>query len=165
MPSDETMVERLYIVKGRNNAKAIAILIGDIADLKMIAKDINPLAEKLAQKFWPGPLTLVLPRQENLPKNLSQTPTIGVRMPDHPVALALLRQTGPLAVTSANLSGQGNANTAQEVLGQLENRIHLIIDGGTTPGGVPSTVIDCSGGSPVVLREGPITFEQLKEVQ
>lgn len=165
MPSNETTVERLYIVKGRNNAKAIAILIGDIADLKMIAKDINQLAEKLAQKFWPGPLTLVLPSQEHLPRNLSQTPTIGVRMPDHPVALALLRQTGPLAVTSANLSGQGNANTAQEVLEQLEDRIHLIIDGGATPGGVPSTVVDCSSSSPVVLREGPITFEQLQEVQ
>jgi L-threonylcarbamoyladenylate synthase len=164
MPIHEMTVERLYVVKGRNSTKAIAILIGDLIDLKKIVIDLNPVAQKLAKKFWPGPLTLVLPSLENLPKNLSQTSTIGVRMPDHPVALALLRQTGPLAVTSANMSGQGNANTAQEVLEQLRNRIHLIVDGGTTPGGVPSTVVDCTGSALVILREGPITLDQINTV-
>jgi L-threonylcarbamoyladenylate synthase len=161
-PFDETMVERLYVVKGRNSTKAIAILIGDLADLKLIVRDMTPLAFRLAKKFWPGPLTLVLPSLNTLPKNLSNNTTIGIRMPDHPVALALLRQAGPLAVTSANMSGKGNSNTAQEVLEQLRDRIHLILDGGTTPGGVPSTVVDCVGSEPVILREGPITLEKMK---
>jgi L-threonylcarbamoyladenylate synthase len=164
MPFNEMTVERLYIVKGRNSTKAIAILIGDLGDLKKVVRDLNPFAQKLARGFWPGPITFVLPSLENLPKNLSQNTTIGVRMPDHPVALALLRQTGPLAVTSANKSGQANANTAQEVLAQLGSRIHLILDGGITPGGVPSTVVDCTGSAPVILREGPITLDDLHAV-
>lgn len=164
LPFEEMMVERLYVVKGRNSTKAIAILIGDLADLKQIVHDMPPLASRLAGHFWPGPLTLVLPSLDSLPKNLSPKTTIGVRMPDHPVALTLLRQAGPLAVTSANMSGQGNTKTAQEVLEQLGGRIHLILDGGVTPGGVPSTVVDCTGSEPVILREGPITLDEIKIV-
>jgi L-threonylcarbamoyladenylate synthase len=103
----------------------------------------------------------VVPRHSSLPSNLSPDPTIGVRMPDHPVVLALLRHVGPLAVTSANLSGQAIANTAQEVLAQLKGRIHLILDGGHTPGGVPSTVVDCTGTDLVLLRPGPISYDDL----
>jgi len=163
-PFEETMVERLYVVKGRNSTKAIAILIGNLVDLKQIVRDMPPLALCLARHFWPGPLTLVLPSLDFLPKNLSSNTTIGVRMPDHPVALTLLQQAGPLAVTSANMSGQGNTKTAQEVLEQLGGRIHLILDGGTTPGGVPSTVVDCTGNELVILREGPLTLKDLQAV-
>jgi L-threonylcarbamoyladenylate synthase len=85
-------------------------------------------------------------------------------MPNHPVALSLLRQAGPLAVTSANLSGKGNANSAEEVLEQLGGKIHLILDGGVTPGGVPSTVVDCTSPEPVILREGPISLDWIKAV-
>ena len=84
-------------------------------------------------------------------------------MPDHPVALALLRQIGPLAVTSANLSGGENARTAQQVLAQLDGKIHLILDGGAVPGGVPSTVVDCTVLEPVIVRAGPISREMLLE--
>lgn len=83
-------------------------------------------------------------------------------MPNHPVALSLLRQAGPLAVTSANISGQDNTTTAQQVLEQLGGRIHLILDGGAASGGVPSTVVDCTGEEPVILREGPITQDDIR---
>ena len=159
---DQESIESLYVIKGRTNTRAIAILIGQLGDLGMVVKEINPTAEKLSAKFWPGPLTLVVPGNPNLPPNLSPTPNIGVRMPDHPFALELLRQTGPLAVTSANQSGAENANSAKEVLRQLGGKIHLILDGGTTPGGVPSTVVDCTEPDPKILREGPIDAIQKK---
>ncbi len=112
-------------------------------------------------RFWPGPLTLVVPKHPDLPAELSLHATIGVRMPDHPVALALLRVTGPLAVTSANRSGEASSVTAQEVVAQLGGRIELILDGGQTPGRISSTVVDCSGHAPVILRQGPISLEDL----
>jgi L-threonylcarbamoyladenylate synthase len=87
--------------------------------------------------------------------------TLGVRIPDHPVARGLLCQAGPMAVTSANLSGQASPCTAAEVLEQLDGRIDLVIDGGRTPGGVPSTVVDCLGSEPRILREGPVSLDQL----
>jgi len=156
MAFNEASIESLYVIKGRNSTRAIAVLIGDLADLGHVVSEITPSAQKLAQKFWPGPLTLVVPGNPQLPQNLSPTPNIGVRMPDHPVALELMRQSGPLAVTSANQSGAANSTTAKEVKEQLGGKIHLIIDGGSTPGGVPSTVVDCSGREMKILREGPI---------
>jgi L-threonylcarbamoyladenylate synthase len=86
---------------------------------------------------------------------------VGVRIPDHPVALDLLRLSGPLAVTSANLSGQKTTTTAQQVFDQLKGRIHLILDGGPSPGGVPSTVVDCTGDKLVLLRPGPISLDEV----
>jgi L-threonylcarbamoyladenylate synthase len=86
-----------------------------------------------------------------------------VRVPDHPLALALLRLSGPLATTSANLSGHPSATTAQQVLEQLSGKISLILDGGRSRGGVSSTVVDCSGAELVILRQGPLTLEQLKQ--
>jgi len=163
LPFTAETVERLYFVKGRNNLKAIAILIGAVSDLGLVALAMTPLAESLAKRFWPGPMTLIVPSSPALPANLSPTPTVGVRMPNHPVALALLRQAGPLAVTSANLSGGANAKTVQEVLAQLDGRVHLVLDGGPTPGGVPSTVVDCTNAKPKIVRAGPITEQQIME--
>ena len=154
-------IEGLYVVKGRDSAKAIAVLLGDPAHIGRVALELSPMAERFAGLFWPGPLTLVVARRPDLPDNLSQLPTIGIRMPDHPVALKLLRQAGPLAVTSANLSGATDTTTAQEVYKQLGGSIPLILDGGRTPGGQPSTVVDCTGEAPLILRQGPITLEQL----
>jgi L-threonylcarbamoyladenylate synthase len=164
LPFQGEFVEHLYVVKGRNSERSIAVLLGDQSQLKLIAKDMGEMALRLAEHFWPGPLTLIVPRLAVLPDVLTPTPTIGVRIPDHPFALALLRQVGPLAVTSANLSGHKNCNTAQEVLEQLDGRIHLILDGGQTTGGVPSTVVDCTGKEPVVLREGPVKLMDLQAV-
>lgn len=164
LPFQAEYVERLYIAKGRNSERSIAVLLGEQGQLELIAKDMGEMALRLADHFWPGPLTLIVPRLEMLPEALTPTSTVGVRIPDHPLALSLLRQAGPLAVTSANLSGHRNCNTAQEVLEQLDGRIHLILDGGQTTGGVPSTVVDCTGKEPVVLREGPVTRQDLQAV-
>jgi L-threonylcarbamoyladenylate synthase len=164
LPFQPQFIERLYVVKGRSSLKAIAILIGDLAQVDQITASLNPMALRLAEKFWPGPLTLVVRRLPSLPVALSPDDTIGVRMPDHPVPLALMRQAGPLAVTSANLSGRENAITAREVLDQLRGRIHLVLDGGRVPGGIPSTVVDCTGEQLIVLRKGPVTLESLQAV-
>ena len=155
-------IEQLYIVKGRDTSKAIAVLLSSLDDLPQVTATIGDIARRLAAYFWPGPLTLVVRRHPSLPANLSPLPTVGVRMPDHPVALELLRAAGPMAVTSANLSGTANACTAQEVYDQLQGRIPLILDGGQTPGGAPSTVVDCTGNEPIILRAGPITLEQIQ---
>jgi L-threonylcarbamoyladenylate synthase len=159
--NDPQAIDQLYVVKGRDTAKAIAVLIGNLDDLPQVARDMSRSALRLAERFWPGPLTLVFARQAGLPDNLSPLPTIGVRMPDHPVALALLQHTGPLAVTSANLSGRPSAGTAQQVYQQLGGQIPLILDGGRTPGGQPSTVVDCTTPEPAILRPGPILLEDI----
>jgi L-threonylcarbamoyladenylate synthase len=164
LPNRAEFVERLFVVKGRNSARAIAVLIGDASDLSKVSVSPSDSALRLARHFWPGPLTLIVPRHPSLPDVLSPQPTIGVRVPDHPVAQALLRLAGPLAVTSANLSGGQNSNTAQDVNEQLGGRVHLIIDGGTTPGGIPSTVVDCTKEELVIVRPGPISLEVLKNV-
>ena len=105
---------------------------------------------------------MIVPRHPKLPNSMSPNLTIGVRVPDHDLALKLLRMTGPLGVTSANISGRENTNTAVEVLNQLKGRVHLVIDGGQTPGGIPSTVVDCTTTEPKILRMGPIDIEQIK---
>lgn len=157
-------IDRLYEVKSRDTSKAIAVLIGEIDQLPRVAAGLGEMAGRLAAHFWPGALTLVVPRNPALPANLSPLPTIGVRMPNHAFALALLRQAGPLATTSANRSGLPSPVTAAEVLEQLHERVDLVIDGGACPGGVPSTVVDCTGADPRILREGAITRNQLEKL-
>jgi len=161
---DAAAVESIYAAKGRPAEKAIPILIGDPDDLEKVCSSVPPMAQKLAARFWPGPLTLVVPKHPSLPEAVSATLTVGVRVPDHPVARALLRATGPMAVTSANLSGQTNPVSAGEVMAQLNGRIPLVLDGGVTPGGIPSTVVNCVGAKPLILREGPLTLEQIMTI-
>ncbi len=144
--------------------KAIPVLIGDPADLEKVTLEVPETAVRLAARFWPGPLTLVVPKHPDLPEAVSATSTVGVRVPDHPLARALLRAAGPMAVTSANLSGQPSPSTAQEVFAQLGGRIALIIDGGKTPGGVPSTVVDCAGAELQILRTGPVSKDEIRAV-
>jgi L-threonylcarbamoyladenylate synthase len=158
---DGKAVESIYLAKDRPIEKAIPVLIGDPADLEKVGTDIPDSAHKLASRFWPGPLTILVPKRMDLPESVSATATVGVRVPDHEVARALLRAAGPMAVTSANISGKQSPVTAQEVYEQLKDRIDLIIDGGKTPGGVPSTLVDCTSTEIKVLREGPISLEEL----
>jgi L-threonylcarbamoyladenylate synthase len=155
-------IERLFAIKGRQQTKAIAVLIAHPLDLPKVAKEVSKPALRLAERFWPGPLTLVLPRHPSLPAALSPNDTIGVRLPDHAVAHALLAAAGPMAVTSANLAGGANTRSAEEVLAQLDGRIELLLDGGLTPGDRPSTVVDLTGPQPKVLRAGPISDEQIR---
>lgn len=157
-------VMRLYTVKGRSTDKAIAVLVGREADLAQVASELTPAARRLVEKFWPGSITLVVPKHPKLPEAVSGLPTVGVRMPNHEFARRLLTQTGPMAVTSANRSGEPNALTAADVLAQLAGRIELVLDGGRVPGGVPSTVVDCTAAVPRVLRDGPITAADIAAV-
>ena len=154
-------VESIYSAKNRLNEKAIPVLLGGAEDLAKVVASIPPMALTLAARFWPGPLTLVVPKHPDLPEAVSATATVGVRVPDHPAARRLLQAAGPMAVTSANLSGQASPSTAEEVFEQLSGRIALILDGGRTPGGVPSTVVDCVGAELKVLREGPVTWGEI----
>lgn len=159
---DADAIASIYAAKERPPEKAIPILIWDAADLDRVTADVPDMARRLAARFWPGPLTLVVPKRADLPEAVSATAAVGVRVPDHPVARALLRAAGPMAVTSANRSGGGNARRAEEVFAQLNGRIPLVLDGGETPGGVASTVADCTGAEPVILREGPVSMEQIR---
>src|SRR5574341_784218 len=141
---DGEAVESIYKAKDRPIEKAVPVLIGDMDDLEKVAIDIPKMARILASRFWPGPLTILVPKRPDLPESVSATSTVGVRVPDHEVARSLLLVAGPMAVTSANISGQPSPSTAEEVFAQLGGRISLILDGGTTPGGVPYTVVDCT---------------------
>lgn len=158
---DGKAVESIYTAKERPLEKAIPILIGDADDLTKVASSVPDMAKKFAARFWPGPLTLIVPKLPTLPEAVSTANTVGVRVPNHPVARALLRAAGPMAVTSANISGKPSPSTAEEVLAQLGGRIALIIDGGRTPGEVPSTLVDCTGARPIILRAGPISLKEL----
>jgi len=159
---DGPAVESIYRAKDRPIEKAIPVLIGDAEDMEKVGMNIPETAYRLATRFWPGPLTVVIPKKPTLPESVSATATVGVRVPDHAVARTLLRAAGPMAVTSANISGQPSPSTAEEVFAQLGGRIDLIIDGGKTPGGVPSTVIDCTENDLKILRAGPISLEAIK---
>ena len=161
-PFNPDSLKKIYLAKQRPDEKALPVLIGALAQLARLVSSLSPEVEALAKTFWPGPLTLVLPKHPDLPPELSATPTVGVRMPDHPFTLGLLRQTGPLATTSANISGGPNPTTAQEVLAQLGGRIDLILDGGPTPGPTASTVVDVTTPNFRILREGPISLSNLK---
>ena len=162
---DGKAVESIYTAKDRPIEKAIPILIGEAEDIRRVASEVPPMAQKLAERFWPGPLTIVVPKHGNLPAAVSATNTVGIRVPDHDVARSVLRAAGPMAVTSANISNRPSPSTAEEVFAQLDGRIALIIDGGKTPGGVPSTVVDCTAAKPAILRPGPISYEEILAVK
>jgi L-threonylcarbamoyladenylate synthase len=157
----EAAVNSIYAAKQRPVEKAIPVLIWDREDVTKVAEEIPFFAARLIARFWPGPLTVLVPKKSTLPEVVSATATVGVRVPDHEVARALLKLAGPMAVTSANLSSQPSPVTAQEVFEQLGGRIPLILDGGQTPGGVPSTLVDCTTDTLEILREGPISEEQM----
>lgn len=158
---DGKAIKSIYAAKDRPVEKAIPILIADAGELDKVGIDIPATAIRLAARFWPGPLTILVPKRPELPEFVSATSTVGVRVPDHEIARALLGAAGPMAVTSANISGEPSPVSAEQVYEQLEGRIPLIIDGGRTPGGVPSTLVDCTTPELMILREGPIRMEEL----
>ena len=156
-------VARLYAVKQRPPDKFIPLLLSDAGDLPQVCDAVPASAWKLARRFWPGALTLVVPKGAGIPPIVSAGPGVAVRVPAHSVVPELIARLGvPLAATSANLSGGHSPVTAQEVLAQLGGRIPLILDGGLCPGGVPSTVYDLTVDPPQVQREGDISREALE---
>ena len=162
LPFDAAAIDLLYAIKGRPAEKGIPILLGDVADVAHVAGIIPPAAAALMAHFWPGPLTLIVPRRPELPANLSPDDTIAVRVPDHALARALIRAAGgAVAATSANVSGQPPARAADEALAVLGGRVAAVLDDGPSPGGVASTVVDCTVDPPVVRRAGPLTAADL----
>ncbi|MEI6291124.1 MAG: L-threonylcarbamoyladenylate synthase [Chloroflexota bacterium] len=159
---NDLAVNTIYIAKGRSIEKAIPLLIGDLDQLSLVSRKVNFKSEKIASHFWPGPLTIIFPKQISIPISVTPYETVGVRIPDLQCTKDILKFTGPLAVTSANISGMSSPTNARDVFNQLNGRIPLILDGGPTPGGIPSTVVDCSGDEPIILREGPISLLEIK---
>lgn len=162
---DET-VEKIYTAKGRPSDNPLILHIADRGQLVDMVANVPLLAEALMEAFWPGPLTLVLPKKIGVAKRASAgLDTVAVRMPDHPVAEALIRVAGiPVAAPSANLSGRPSPTTGGHVREDLEGRIAGILDGGPTGIGVESTVVDVTGEVPLILRPGGITAEQIAEI-
>ncbi|MCX7626000.1 MAG: L-threonylcarbamoyladenylate synthase, partial [Candidatus Sumerlaeaceae bacterium] len=158
-------LERLYEVKGRDRSRAIAVLIHSTAQLRHMVREIPEGVSEIMEAFWPGPLTLVFRRHTQVFQSLAPDDSIGIRMPDHYLALSILSMVGrPLATTSANLSGQPPAREAAEIIVQLGEKVDLIIDGGPSGGHAPSTVLSVMEKPYRVLRVGPISRAQLEEV-
>lgn len=162
MPFDEIAIERLYALKGRPADKGIPILLSDPIHLERVARMVPPVAQSLIERFWPGPLTLIVPRVPGLPELISPNDTIAVRIPDHEVARALIREAGgAVATSSANLSGQEPAHTGEAAMAALQGLVAAVLDDGPSPGSRPSTIVDCTSMQPVVLREGPLSAADL----
>jgi L-threonylcarbamoyladenylate synthase len=157
-------LERLYTAKGREANKAIPVLISDAERLPSLTDGAPDGVAEFAARFWPGPLTIVLPCADSVPVLVTAgSGTIGVRMPAHPIALEIIEGCGgALAVTSANRSGEPSLRDAREVAEALGASVEIIVDSGMTPGGVASTVIALTDAGPHILREGPISLEELR---
>jgi len=162
---DEQAVARIFHAKERPATDPIIAHIADLCQLDTLARDIPPTAHALARRFWPGPLTLVVLRRPIVPANLSAgRATVAVRMPAHPVALALIAASGvPIAAPSANRFSRPSPTTAAHVLDDLNGRIDLVLDGGATHIGVESSVVDLTVDPPVLLRPGGVTITALRE--
>ena len=156
--SDPGAVHKLFQLKGRPAERRIAVLVADQSSAESLVL-LTPRARRLAERYWPGPLTLVADRAPGAPSHLGDDATIGVRVPDDEVVRAIAASHGPLAVTSANLHGAPTPSTAQGVAEQFP-ALRLVINGGPRPG-ASSTVVDVTGTTPVVLREGPISLDEI----
>jgi tRNA threonylcarbamoyl adenosine modification protein (Sua5/YciO/YrdC/YwlC family) len=155
---DSAAVAAVLAAKGRGREMPPPVLVPNARTVDGLARSVPDYSRHLIQRFWPGALTLVLESQPSLTWDLGETNgTVALRMPDHEIALALLGQAGPMAVTSANLTGQPAAQTVDEAQEQLGASVAVYLDGGTAPGGYASTILDCTGDAPVTLREGALT--------
>ncbi len=163
---DPQAVKKIYVAKGRPSDNPLIVHIASVEQLYEVAAAVPETAELLAERFWPGPLTMILPKSEKIPPEITAgLDTVAIRMPNHPVALELIRKSGlPIAAPSANLSGKPSPTSAKHVAKDLYGRIALILDGGETIVGLESTVLDLCGAIPTVLRPGGVTAEELRDV-
>src|SRR3954449_11445576 len=158
-------VTGLLAAKNRGRAMPVPVLIGEASTLGGLVVNLPPVANDLAQAFWPGGLTLVLEHAPPLAWDLGDAEgTVAVRLPDDDLARDLLRRTGPLAVSSANRSGRPAATTAAQALEQLGDHVAVVLDDGPRDSSAASTIVDCTGPVPRVLRVGAISVEQLREL-
>ena len=164
--TNDTAAEKIFTAKGRPNDNPLIVHIVGAAQLPDVVSEVTPIARKLIDAFWPGALTVILPKHKSLSDGVTAgLQTVGVRVPSHPVALELLREVGlPIAAPSANISGKPSPTTAQHVVDDLHGRIAGIVDGGSCQVGLESTVVDCTAGIPVILRPGGVTREELQNV-
>ncbi len=157
---DEKAILSLYTIKRRPMEKGIPILLADVADLEKVAEALPPAARDLMIHFWPGPLTLIVRKQNNLPRNISDNEGIAVRIPDNEIARAVIRAAGgAVATSSANRSGHAPAQTADQALAELEGDVMIVLDGGPTGQAIPSTIVDCTGKRMRIVRQGAISAE------
>jgi L-threonylcarbamoyladenylate synthase len=163
---DPDAVRGIFAAKGRPARNPVIVHVGDVPAARALVTVWPETAGRLADRFWPGPLTLVLPRMPAVPDAVTGGgPTVAVRCPAHPVALALVRAAGvPVAAPSANRSSELSPTLPEHVLGGLVGRIDLLLDAGATPAGIESTVLDLSGSRPRLLRPGPIPPSLIEEV-
>lgn len=159
-------VKRVYTVKERPRNMALPLLLADTSQITEVAYPVPPIAWLLINNFLPGALTIVLPKSNSVPDIITGGgATVALRVPAHPVPVALAQGLGmPIVGTSANLSGRPSPLTADEVYSQFGNKIDLVIDGGRCPGGKESTIVDVTGETPVILREGAISREEIERV-
>lgn len=163
---NEQAVAKIFRAKRRPADNPLIVHIARLQDIKKIARDIPPQALLLAKRFWPGPLTLILPKKAGLPKMVTgQTDTVAVRMPDHPIALALIKAAGrPIAAPSANLSGRPSATDIAHAVSDFGDKVNLHLDAGPAKIGLESTVLDLTSNPPEILRPGSITKEMLQKL-
>lgn len=158
-------VAALLAAKGRGRDMPVPVLVGSVAVLDALVSGLPPTGRALVEAFWPGALTIVCHHTQALAWDLGETRgTVAVRMPDHPVALDLLKETGPMAVSSANRSGLPPATTCANAQSQLGDAVSIYLDAGPSGDPVPSSIVDLSGDVPVLLRAGAISAERLREV-
>ncbi|HIZ36923.1 MAG TPA: threonylcarbamoyl-AMP synthase [Candidatus Ruania gallistercoris] len=158
-------VTSLLTAKGRDRQMPPPVLIGDLRTLDGLATEIPTAVRDLVEEFWPGPLTIILRAHGSLRWDLGETHgTVALRMPDHEITLELLRRTGPLAVSSANRSGEPAALTCAEAAEQLGRSVKVYLDGGAAPGGIASTIVDATGEQLRIVREGALTAEELGSI-
>lgn len=162
---DAGAVQALLRAKNRGPDMPVGVLVGSWSTVDGLVLSVPPKARALIEAFWPGDLSIVLPHAPSLQWNLGQSKgTVMLRMPLHPVALELLRDVGPMAVSSANVSGRTPATTAEEAQEQLGESVSVYLDGGSSGEPVPSTMVDLTGAEPIVLREGAVSREAVAEV-
>jgi L-threonylcarbamoyladenylate synthase len=162
---DHAAVQALLDAKGRGREMPPPVLVSAVTTLEALASGVPSYVESLTEEFWPGALTLVCTQQPSLTWDLGETHgTVAVRMPDHEVALALLERTGPLAVSSANLTGRPAATDAADADAMLGDRVDVVLDGGTSPQAEASTILDVRGATPRLLRLGAVSVAALNAV-
>ena len=158
-------VRRLLAAKGRGRDMPPPVLVGTVRAATALVEDMGSDGQRLIDEFWPGGLTIVCRAARSLSWDLGDTKgTVAIRMPEDAVALDLLRETGPMAVSSANLSGSESATTAADARDQLGEAVSVYLDGGKVSGGVASTIVDLTGPQPRLLRRGAISVGRLREV-
>ncbi len=162
----ESALRRVFAIKERPGDNPLPILLADADDITRAAIEIPALAHELAAHFWPGPLTIVLRKSSSISNLVTAgQPTVGLRVPDHSLARSVLRYCDfPVAVTSANLSGEPAATTPEQVCATLSEQVDLLIDDGPCAGGAPSTVLDLAGARPRIVRHGPVSQQDLEAV-